>query len=146
MPLAVCSPDEKSASDLPGPSHPVKPFGEAGPSGPPPPSPPAQGPHNRVLVLQIHYARGPAPGSLFWGQYVFRFANGREFIAGRRKNSFGHLHSPRSCPRRPAKPFGETGSSVHQFRKQEQSFNGRSPRWAFFGIGWTFDNNIFSKS
>ena len=61
MPLAVCSPDEKSASDLPGPPHPVKPFGEAGPSGPPParPSPAAA----RLFGIIAKDSVPPAGGS-----------------------------------------------------------------------------------
>ena len=50
----------------------MKPFGEAGPSKPPPGETfPGARPPVLHTVLQIRYARGPAPGNFFWGRMNF---------------------------------------------------------------------------
>ena len=80
MPSTVYSPDEKSASDLPGPSHPVKPFGEAGPSGASPAqTSPAQAPDFCILYCKYGISGGPVPGNFSWGWMFFEVSGQTRF-------------------------------------------------------------------
>ena len=66
-------------------------------------------PRHRPPIFASCIANTVCPGarageSLLGADVFFRYADGRESIAVRRKNSFGHLHPPATVPAPPGKP------------------------------------------
>ena len=90
LPSAAYSLDEKSASDLPGPSHPVKPFGEAGPSGAPRRDLPRRGPPIFAYCIANTVRPGARVGEFLLGEDEFlEFADGR--VSGTVRRGFSEV-------------------------------------------------------
>ena len=91
MPSTVCSPDEKSASDLPGLYLPGEPFGEAGPSGASRRDlPRRRAPDFRILYCKYGMPGGPHRGISFGAEGILGIC----VWARLRGNPPGHLYSP----------------------------------------------------
>ena len=137
------------ASGQTTPARPVEHFGEAGPSGASPGEIfPSAGPHFSHTVLQIRYARGPAPGNFFWGRMKFlgeragaipepsagnfqELVDKRDRAAIRRKNRFRAGGSDCLLANAIPKP------SAGKFLGLADGATARQP-WVFFGANKIF--------